>query len=146
MLDGLPFMPEMIRYCGRRLIVDKRAERLCDTIYPLASMVLPETVLLGNIRCNGSGHDGCQADCRLYWKVAWLRRPSEAQSAAVDDDASASAELAQLAAANTRRTVEVDGQPSTRYQCQATELHRASRRLQITDIRGYLRVYTSGNV
>jgi hypothetical protein len=146
MLDGLPFMPEMIRYCGRRLVVDKRAERLCDTTYPLASMVMPDTVLLGKIRCDGSAHDGCQADCRLYWKVAWLRRAGAGETASLDNDANSRAVLAQLVAANTRRTIEVQGQPTLRYKCQATELHPASRRLQITDIRGYLRVYTSGNV
>src|SRR3989442_827918 len=68
MLDGLPFMPEMMRYCGRRLIVDCRVVKVCDTIFPLASGLLPNTVLLGNLRCDGSGHNGCQADCRLYWK------------------------------------------------------------------------------
>lgn len=31
-LDGLPFMPEMLQFCGRRFGVDKRAMKLCDTI------------------------------------------------------------------------------------------------------------------
>jgi hypothetical protein len=39
-----------VRYSGRRLVVDKSAVRVCDTIYPLASRGLPETVLLGNLR------------------------------------------------------------------------------------------------
>ena len=52
-LDGLPFMPEMVRFCGRRFVVDKRAEKICDTIYPIASNQLPDTVLLGNLRCSG---------------------------------------------------------------------------------------------
>ena len=33
-LDGLPFMPEMLRFCGRRLTVHKVAHKLCDTIEP----------------------------------------------------------------------------------------------------------------
>src|SRR5258708_34262315 len=74
MLDGLPFMPEMLQYHGRRLVVDKRTEKICDTIYPVASRRLPETALLGNLRCDGAGHDGCQTDCRLFWKSAWVRR------------------------------------------------------------------------
>src|SRR5271154_6745856 len=32
MVDGLPFMPEMAAYCGRRFAVDRRADRMCDTI------------------------------------------------------------------------------------------------------------------
>ena len=31
-LDGLPFMPEMLAWCGRRFRVDKLALKLCDTI------------------------------------------------------------------------------------------------------------------
>ena len=32
-LDGVPFMPEMLAYLGRRLTVEARMERACDTIY-----------------------------------------------------------------------------------------------------------------
>src|SRR5205823_5514963 len=31
-LDGLPFMPEMLQYCGKRLQVFKSAHKSCDTI------------------------------------------------------------------------------------------------------------------
>ncbi len=31
-LDGVPFMPEMIGLCGRRFEVDRRGEKVCDTI------------------------------------------------------------------------------------------------------------------
>ncbi|UUZ60418.1 hypothetical protein [Nocardioides sp. B-3] len=31
-LDGLPFMPEMLALCGRRLTVHKVAHKLCDYI------------------------------------------------------------------------------------------------------------------
>ena len=31
-LDNLPFMPEMLRFCGRRLTVHKVANKLCDTM------------------------------------------------------------------------------------------------------------------
>ena len=31
-LESLPFMPEMLKYCGRRFPVFKRAEKTCDTI------------------------------------------------------------------------------------------------------------------
>ena len=146
MLDGLPFMPEMLRYCGRRFVVDKRTEKICDTTYPLASNRLPDTVLLGNLRCDGSGHDGCQADCRLYWKEAWLRRVAAAELPAPDTDASARAELARLVAANTRQSLDRDSNVADRYQCQNTQLSPASQRLRIWDPRAYLRVYMSGNV
>ena len=31
-LDGLPFMPQMFQYCGKRFRVFKRAHKTCDTI------------------------------------------------------------------------------------------------------------------
>ena len=31
-LDDLPFMPEMLAFCGRRLTVHKVAHKLCDNI------------------------------------------------------------------------------------------------------------------
>jgi hypothetical protein len=146
MLAGLPFMPEMIRFCGRRFVVDKRAEKVCDTIYPLASNRLPDTVLLGSLRCDGSGHGGCQADCRLYWKEAWLRRVSPGEpSRAVQDD-QARSDLERMVGANTKLTTTQDGKPPVRYVCQNTELSAAGQRLKITDPAAYLRVYTSGNV
>ena len=73
-LDGMPFMPEMLPLIGRRFVVDKRAEKVCDTIASGGSRRVPGTVMLADLRCDGSGHDGCQAECRLYWKQAWLRR------------------------------------------------------------------------
>src|SRR6185369_17186869 len=30
--DALPFMPEMLRFCGRRFQVQQRADKTCDTI------------------------------------------------------------------------------------------------------------------
>lgn len=30
-LDGLPFMAEMVSYCGRTFRVSKRAHKTCDT-------------------------------------------------------------------------------------------------------------------
>ena len=31
-LDGMPFMPQMFQYCGKRFEVYKRAHKTCDTI------------------------------------------------------------------------------------------------------------------
>ena len=31
-------------------------------------------MLLEDLRCDGSAHDGCQAECRVFWKEAWLKR------------------------------------------------------------------------
>jgi hypothetical protein len=149
-LAELPFMPEMLQYCGRRLLVSGRADRICNTINYLGSMRLPDAVLLADLRCDGAGHGGCEAECRLFWKEAWLRKmsPGEQTSAPVsiiDDETSA--ELARrIAARCMRQSSAPDGQPVETYRCQATELVRASERLRPIDPRAYLRVLTKGNV
>src|SRR5262245_41424276 len=73
-LEALPFMPEMAAFCGRRFTVERRAERICDTVQYTGSRRPPDTVLLADLRCDGLAHGGCQAECRLFWKEAWLRR------------------------------------------------------------------------
>src|SRR5690349_18670816 len=57
-LSGLPFMPEMLQYFGRRFTVAKRVEKICDTICPIGVRRMRETVFLEDIRCDGSGHAG----------------------------------------------------------------------------------------
>ena len=31
-LDGLPFMPQLFKWCGQRFQVHKRAHKTCDTV------------------------------------------------------------------------------------------------------------------
>ena len=76
--DDMPFMPEMLQYVGRRFAVSKRVEKICDTIAATGSRRMRDTVYLEDLRCDGSGHGGCQAGCRIYWKEAWLRRVDSA--------------------------------------------------------------------
>jgi hypothetical protein len=73
-LDGLPFMPEMERHCGRRFRVSRRADNTCAGGQPRR---IENTVHLEALRCDGSGHFGCQAACLMLWKEAWLQRVAE---------------------------------------------------------------------
>jgi hypothetical protein len=148
-LDGLPFMPEMFAFCGKRFQVYKSAHKTCDTVFPTRSRRLKDTVHL-ETRCDGSGHGGCEADCLLFWKCAWLAKISGR-----DHDGSRSAA--------SRITVDRDGsdkvvwdgtlQPGsqegiegTAYSCQATELPRYTTDLAWWDARQYVDDYVSGNV
>ncbi len=144
-LDGMPFMPEMIAMCGRRAQVFRRADKVCDTINSnLSSRRPPDTVFLEDQRCDGSGHDGCQAECRIYWKEAWLRPVAEdAPITTPAEDEAATAELLHLVSAPTTNGVEGDG---LRYRCQATQLVEASEPLKVVDPRPYVRELTSRNV
>jgi hypothetical protein len=146
-LDAMPFMPEMLRYSGRRFTVSRRVEKICDTVSggPPSSRRMRDTVLLDDLRCDGSAHGGCQAGCRLYWKESWLRRVEPA----VDSEPGGGdglSELEDLAVRSTREVRDVDGSASESYRCQATAAIRATGPLNSYDPRQYVRELTSGNV
>ena len=145
-LDDLPFMPEMAAFCGRRFVVDRHVERICDTVHYSGSRNVPHTVLLADLRCNGSAHGGCQAECRFFWKEAWLRKVTPESPAAAPVAAGDLQALIERASRHVKRTVEVEGRPQERWWCQATELPKASKHLKLWDPRSYVREYTTGNV
>jgi hypothetical protein len=145
MFAGVPFMPEMVGFCGRRFVVSARADKMCET-FRFTSVRLPDTVFLEDLRCDGSGHDGCQAECRIFWKEAWLRRVEPSEPAMpIDADASAAA-LTELARRASRVAGDNAAEADRRYRCQATEHLRASAHLRTFDPRPYVRAYTNGNV
>src|SRR5881628_1235774 len=78
-LDRLPFMPEMLAFCGKQLTVTRRADKSCDTVSATNKRLrrFENTVHLDDSRCDGSAHGGCQAECTLFWKEAWLRRAAD---------------------------------------------------------------------
>src|ERR1700730_217565 len=80
-LEGLPFMPEMLALCGRRLRVSKRADNTCALGQPRR---IENTVHLGQLRCDGSVHRGCEAGCLFLWKEAWLRRVTDSAEESSD--------------------------------------------------------------
>jgi len=82
-LDGTPFMPEMLPYCGKRFRVLRRAEKTCVELpggsYAIREFINNDVVFLDGIRCSGSSHDGCQRACLLFWKTAWLKPVDQSQ-------------------------------------------------------------------
>jgi hypothetical protein len=146
-LEGVPFMPEMLPYIGRRFRVSKRVEKICDTAGgSYLSRRMRGTVMLEDLRCDGSAHGGCQAGCRLYWKEEWLRPVENGKEPAAEPDANALAELAARARHGTRTIRELDRTPTEVYRCQATEALVASEPLNRFDPRQYVRELTAGNV
>ena len=158
--NGMPFMPEMLPYVGRRFTVSRRAEKICDTVSggPARSLRLRDTVLLDDLRCDGSAHGGCQAGCRLYWKESWLRRvePGDVAQTGAEydgngensrqDDLEGRAQLEELAQGCTRTVRKIDGVAKQAYRCQATEALQATEPLSRFDLRQYFREFASGNV
>ena len=143
-LDDMPFMPEMLQYVGRRFTVSRRVEKICDTIAATGSRRVHDTVYLEDLRCDGSGHGGCQAGCRIYWKEAWLRRV-DGRAAGNRTEATAVGELERRAQASTRTMRELDGEPEEVWRCQATDALKATEPLKTSNLRQYWRELRSGN-
>jgi hypothetical protein len=149
-IDNLPFMPEMLQYCGRRFRVFKRADKTCDYINGWSLRRMTDAVHLEALRCDGAGHGGCEAACLLFWKEAWLKRTSNGPPSPEASRPSGTAVARHgglctvdsiIAASQTRNA---DGE--TIYSCQAMELRNFTSHMSGWDPRQYVRDLKSGNL
>ena len=142
-LDNLPFMPEMVKYCGETLTVTKRADKTCGPDH--AKRRMHNTVFLTNVRCDGAAHGGCQAACLLYWKEAWLERadspkPRDGKARNGHEvDAEEKALLDDKLMPATTTDAHGAGQKEAVWSCQATELPGASTELHGWELGQYAR-------
>jgi hypothetical protein len=153
-LESLPFMPEMLGFCGRRFRVDKLALKSCDTVNWNGMYRMRDAVHLEGTRCDGQAHGGCQAGCLLFWKEAWLKRVEtvEAEAGAAlgprpqwaRPAPEAACDRRLLLAATTKGGEAPEGEET--WVCQATELPRAAPDFVPSwDLRQYLADVRSGN-
>jgi hypothetical protein len=77
-LRGLQFMPEMGKFCGKRLRVLRRVQKFkLETTGEMRNMRYPSYYLDG-AWCDGEFHDGCERSCFLLWREEWLKKiPTE---------------------------------------------------------------------
>ena len=146
--QGLPFMPEMLPYCGKRLQVSKRADKTCDPAHaPWSLRRLKNVVHLEDLRCDGCEHGGCEAGCRFFWEEAWLRRV-ESNLIPVGSLRHASGATERLYSIEPiyRACRHEDAEGQAVYACQATELRNYSSHLPGWDLRQYVRDLRSGNL
>lgn len=143
LLDGLPFMPEMLQSCGRTFSVFKRADKTCGHSFTWMRRV-HDAVHLSDARCDGAAHGGCQAACLLYWKEAWLERVESSNGV----ESVNGSEPAPLTKKETKFLMETLRPAATNgtsasgdemYRCQATELPRASTQLRVRHLGQYVR-------
>lgn len=126
MVDGLPFMPEMIPLIGKQFKVSRRAEKTCMD-YPDAHTFRKfrdnDVVFLEDLRCSGEAHGDCQRGCSLFWKEAWLRKVSDTkESKSVGGDTGDTDELRKRL-----KTKGLDG----RFICQSSMLETATDHLPV---------------
>lgn len=150
-LDGLPFMPQMFKYCGQRFRIFRSAHKTCDTVSGhYAGRRLEDGVHL-NLRCDGQAYNGCQAGCLMFWKTAWLKPadgpvqiqyvPKGAQPQREGAPSQISCTEDDILRARTHQ----DAAGNIIYSCQATELLIFTKPLKWWDPRQYVESYTSGN-
>lgn len=137
-LDGLPFMPEMARHCGGRFKVHRRATKTC--VEGLGLRRMHDTVLLEDLRCDGSSHDGCQRGCLMFWKDAWLRKVPA-------DDAGSTPSADELSAfEHDHLTSQLPTRAGKLYVCQSTALASATHDIRSWDIRHLVRELVDGEL
>jgi hypothetical protein len=145
--DKLRFMPEMLKFCGRRFKVFKRAHKTCDTVGRTGGRCMHNAVHLEGLRCTGEAHGGCQAACLIFWKDAWLKRvsgPALGPNGVAADAGRVGCTEAQVWAATKSSQPADESEPV--YACQATLLPQSTSPLKWWDVRQYIEDYTSGNV
>ena len=126
--DGVPFMPEMVKYCGTQARVYRRANKTCVEGDGTRSM--KGTVFLEDLRCNGEFHDGCQRDCSFFWKEAWLKP--------VEDEKRPPATVNSVPNGTRVLLNSLPTRAHDRYYCQSTELFAATQPMSRWNIRQFI--------
>jgi hypothetical protein len=141
-LEKMPFMPEMLKYCGQRFRISAVAHKTCDPAHKTGGRRLDNAVHLEELRCDGASHGGCQAACLLFWKTDWVKPIGDEDNRKVTAAAIPGPSRRDLECTTAKAS---SGEP-TRYVCQATQLLEATRLLHWWDARQYFHDLTSGNV
>jgi len=120
-LDYLPFMPEMVEFCGKRFHVSRRVLKTCisGSIATMLGFKTDDVVVLDGLRCSGTAHDGCEKACTIFWREAWLRKVDAPGMQSHTDWSSHQRLQARLRTSTGPKT----------YFCQASELLKATRPL-----------------
>jgi hypothetical protein len=115
--DHLPFMPEMLPFCGKHFRISNRASTICFSGPGwVRGFKTDDVVTLDAVRCSGAAHDGCQKACTIFWRESWLRKVEES-AAPPNPDSQGTDRL--------QSCLKVSSGPNV-YYCQASELSKAT--------------------
>jgi len=154
-LDSMPFMAEMLQYCGKRFRVSKRADKTCDNIKQWSLRRVKNAVHLTGVRCDGASHGDCDAGCLLFWNEAWLKKVDAdfVSASQVTLPASESSPDPRSGLACTEKHLlesalrpDPSAPGNSLYMCQATELREFTSHLYWWDLRQYFRDIRSRNL
>lgn len=133
-MDGLPFQPEMVQYCGKHVRIFRCLDKIYDYGRTKQMRRLDRCVLTSGLRCDASAHGECQARCYLIWRTEWLRRVDSRQPPPLP-----------MATPAIPAGISAFATAGNRYRCQFTELHAASREFPLLSLRRDLVPLLSGN-
>jgi hypothetical protein len=146
-LENLPFMPEMLQYCGRRFKVFRRADKTCDNIAAWSIRRVKNAVHLEGVRCDGMAHGECEAVCMIFWKEAWLKPASLVPlSPAPPPPVSIARNRLCTVESILAASQALNSEDQMIYSCQATDVLKFSSPMSAWDFRQYVRDIRSGNL
>ena len=158
-LNAMPFMPEMLQYCGKQYRVSKVAHKTCDNIQPWNMRSVKDAVHLAGLRCDGRAHGNCDAGCLIFWHEAWLKRVEGAfvKDSQIGECGAAIATTADstqldnvISIPEILRRASVRGKDTATgeeiYSCQATDLREFTTDLPSWNLWQYIRDIRSGNL
>src|SRR5215470_1752933 len=125
-LDAVPFMPEMLQFCGKPLrVLNRVVQATIDGAFLTdhAESYVREfrnndVVILQEARCSGAEHDGCQRGCAIFWKEAWLEKINDVDLIPARDFLNSTTEA-------LCTTLKTRTEPN-RYFCQSSEFLKAT--------------------
>jgi hypothetical protein len=139
-LDGVPFMREMLPFCGRQARILRYVDKVYDYGGTKTLRRMDDCVLLVNARCDGSAHGGCKARCSTFWKTAWLK-PLTAQNRERSTSPSTADAASQVGAVKALAV-----QTQEPFACQYTSVVAASTSMPKWSLRRDLIPLLRGNV
>jgi hypothetical protein len=142
-------MPEMAKYCGTVATVFRCVDKIYDYGGTKVMRRLKDTVSIAGLRCDGGAHDGCQAQCYILWKTAWIKRVDALATAWCEPPIERASAVFSDIGNNCffgPTFVKDDDATESRYSCQYTNLVRASTRLRPWDPRQDLQPLIAGNL
>ena len=141
--QGLPFMPEMAKLCGKRFRIVRFANQVCANVGTVKIRKLADVVVLKVDRCDGQFHGGCEMGCDLLWKTQWLNiddhtnEQTEKEPKSSGDHDIAPDFHAFLVQLTSVVNDDVAEKANPCFRCQATELGAASRQSSAFNLQQY---------
>jgi hypothetical protein len=131
--EKLPFMPEMLKFCGKQFRVSRQAFKTCVDDQEMREF--DSTIFLEEVRCDGASHNSCARACLIFWKTAWVKKVGSHSLPVLNV-------IPKVTPADLVSLAHRDGE----FFCQSTEILNASKPLPFYEPTQYLRDLTLNRI